>query len=144
MRASEPRGGGRRRGERGATLTLFAFVSGLTLLALGTVYMSSAEKAYSFAALRAREAQVYAGCDAGLVVALEKLTAQRGATLETDLELDHVHVHVRTAPKDAMRMAVTVAASAGEGADRVARELAAEVGYTSSGQAYLAGARRPQ
>jgi hypothetical protein len=141
MRASDARRAGRR-GERGATLTLFAFVSGLTLLALGTVYLSSAEKAYSYSNLRAREAQIYAAADAGLVVALERLAAQRGAKVDEAFDLAGVHVSVAAEQESATAMRVSIVADSGRGGDRLERRLAAQVGYDSAGKPFVISAKR--
>lgn len=121
----------RRGAERGATLTIFAFVTGLSLLALGTVYMTAAEKAYTYAVLRTRQAQVGAAADAGLLRAVEHLRQDHGVLLNMKFPCDGIPVEV--ASEAGAKPRVTVTATFGKGPDEVKRALVADIDFGGTG-----------
>jgi hypothetical protein len=120
----------RARAARGATLTVIAFVNGILLLALGSAYMATSEKAYTFVALRAREAQLYAAADAGLLRGLDQVARDRATPLDMDIDAGNgVRVSVKTAG-GAAGTELHVSARWGTRQDRLERHLVATVGFT--------------
>lgn len=59
-----------RRGERGATLTIFAFATGTILVVVGASLMDALTNTYRMSALRERQAQARGLAEAGLASAL--------------------------------------------------------------------------
>ncbi len=119
--------------QRGATLTLIAFVSGMMLLAMGTLYLTGAEQAYRLALLREREARVWAAVDAGLAEALTRFRGNPAVSSERQsfaLERDGAKVDVSTAPGAGVE--ITVKAASGTGDLVLERRLIATVDFSGA------------
>ena len=124
----------KRGGERGATLTLFAFVSGMTLLALGTVYLSAADRAYTYVSLGMREAQLYAAIDAGFAEAIEQLKHHHDGALNVGMDRDGSRVQVTSTP-GSPATGVKIVATSGTGSDKLTRTLEASIDFLVDGRA---------
>jgi len=68
---------GRRGGQRGATLTLFAFVTGTVLVVVGASLMDALTNTYRMSALRERQARARAIAEAGVTEAVAGLERAR-------------------------------------------------------------------
>lgn len=92
--------GSKRGGERGATLMIIAFASGLTMIALGSVFLSGAEYAYELSTLREREARLLAAADAGLAEGLTALRryGDRVERINVATERDGIEIKVTSDP----------------------------------------------
>ena len=120
-----------RRQQRGATLTMLVFATGMVLITLGTTYLTAAEGAYRMSALRAREAQLYAAADGAITEAVERLRREPAQAPSFDTKIAGVDLKVTSRASDGVT--IMVIASSGSGDLLLQRKLVAKVDSGAAG-----------